>query len=252
MTGIEQRLARCDWPQLEEPYAAALYQAVRYILEHYDARGIVVSGTIIRGSPDPSSDLDVYVIHAANWRKRAQKFFNTVPAEIFVNPPHQIEKYFEEERRDGRPLTAHMFATGFIVLDEDGEAARFQALARQVLAQPPDLSDAQLLVHRYMAATGYEDAADIATHSPENASLILSVVVYDMLRYRFLAANQPVPRHKTILKGLESLDPHLARLAYSFYNATTTPERLDLAGQIADRTLGVRGFFEWESPPEEV
>jgi len=25
-----------------------------------------------------------------------------------------------------------------------------------------------------------------------------------------------------------------------------------LAGQIADRTLGVRGFFEWESDPEDV
>ncbi len=44
----------------------------------YDPLGIVASGTIVRGSPGPSSDLDLYVIHAAPWRQRVQRRFNGV------------------------------------------------------------------------------------------------------------------------------------------------------------------------------
>jgi hypothetical protein len=248
----DQRLAQCRWPRLAARYAAALRAAAAYVLDRFDPQGIVVSGTIIRGHPDPASDLDVYVIHDAPWRQRVQKFFQGVPAEIFVNPPHQIERYFEEERLDGRPSTAHMLATGFIVLDVHGQAAAFQQRARQVLQEPPTLSADQRLTARYMAALAYEDAADIAAHSPENASLILGAAVADMLRYAFLSANRALPRQKEFLTGLQDLDPDLCRLAYAFYNAASTPERLTLAGQIADRTIGARGFFEWESPPQDV
>jgi hypothetical protein len=27
---------------------------------------------------------------------------------------------------------------------------------------------------------------------------------------------------------------------------------MELAGRIADQTMGIRGFFEWEMPPDEV
>ena len=53
-----------------------------------------------------------YVIHAQPQRQRLQRRFHGVPAEIFVNPPHTIRGYFENEHRDGRPCTVHMFVTG--------------------------------------------------------------------------------------------------------------------------------------------
>lgn len=248
MSAIEYLLAACRWPQLTEPYAMALRGAVHYILEHIDdLQGIVVSGTIIRGNPAPTSDLDIEVIHDPAWRQRRQKFFNGVPAEIFINPPHQIEAYFREERVDGRPNTAHMFATGFIVLDRNGQAARFQQQARHILDDPPDLSDQQLTGLRYGCATAYEDAADMVTTHPDITSMILGVAVHDMLRYAWLAANRRIPRQKDMLASLPDLDPGLARLAHDFYRATTATDRLDIAGQIADRTIQTRGFFEWES-----
>ncbi len=72
------------------------------------SHGIIVAGTHISGNPDPTSDLDIYVIHAHPQRQRIQKRFKGVPAEIFVNPPAAIRRYFAEEVR--RPSTAHMLA----------------------------------------------------------------------------------------------------------------------------------------------
>ncbi|MEJ7902176.1 MAG: hypothetical protein WKF63_10035, partial [Thermomicrobiales bacterium] len=57
-------------PPLAEPYAAALNDAVAYIHERYQPRGIIVSGTIICGTPQVSSDLDFMVIHEPAWRQR--------------------------------------------------------------------------------------------------------------------------------------------------------------------------------------
>ena len=58
------------------------------------------------------------MIHRGSFRQRVQKFFSGVPAEIFVNPPSGIEKYFTEEHAVRRPLTAHMLATGFVVTEQ--------------------------------------------------------------------------------------------------------------------------------------
>jgi predicted nucleotidyltransferase len=46
------------------PYRSALRDAVRYILDRYVPVGIIAAGTILRGNPSPTSDLDLYVIHA--------------------------------------------------------------------------------------------------------------------------------------------------------------------------------------------
>ncbi len=107
------------WPDLAEPYASALRDAVAFVLDRVDPVGIVACGSVIRGTPSPNSDLDIYVVHEADWRQRIQRRFGGVPAEIFINPPTAIRGYFETERRAGRPITAHMLSTGFVVLDRD-------------------------------------------------------------------------------------------------------------------------------------
>lgn len=119
MGELPESLAQCRWPVLEEPYGGALHEAVRYIFEHWQPKGIIASGTIVRGNPSPSSDLDLFVLHRAPERQRVQRFFAGVPAEVFVNPPERVERYFEGERREGRLITTHMLATGFVVYDAD-------------------------------------------------------------------------------------------------------------------------------------
>ena len=87
---MKNMMSQCKWPDLPEKYGKALREAVRFILNRFDVSGIVAAGTIIEGNPDLSSDLDVYVIHRKLFRQRIQKFFNDVPAEIFVNPPAAV------------------------------------------------------------------------------------------------------------------------------------------------------------------
>ena len=124
-------------PPLAEPYKTALEEAVAFVLERFDPIGVVASGTIVRGDPSPSSDLDVFVLHRQPWRQRLQRFFNGVPAELFVNPPERVERYFEEEVADGRPVTAHMLATGVVVFAIDPIVEQLRARAADVLAAPP-------------------------------------------------------------------------------------------------------------------
>jgi predicted nucleotidyltransferase len=242
----------CRWPALDEPYHTALREAVTFILDRFDPLGIVTSGTILRGNPGPSSDLDLYVIHALPQRQRLQRWFNGVPAEIFVNPPGQVEHYFEEERREARPISAHILATGFVILNCDPVIDVLRERARVVLRLPPDPTPEHLLWMRYMLATQVEDALDIAADDLPGAILILSLAVHGMLRYAFWQANRHLPRDKDLLTALADLDPALAALGRAFYTDIDSTTRLDAALQIADRTIQTRGFFEWESEPEAV
>lgn len=158
---MENLLKLCAWPKLEDKYDRALREAVQFILKKFNVSGIVACGTIIRGNPDPTSDLDIYVIHQAPFRQRIQRYFNKVPAEIFVNPPGMVEKYFVEERAARRPLTAHMLATGFVVLELDPFVSMLRQQATEILEYPPESSPESLTMARYLAANLYEDALDV-------------------------------------------------------------------------------------------
>ena len=84
----------CRWPDLPERYSIALRDAVGFILDRFDVVGIVASGTVLRGEPDPTSDFDIYVVNRESFRQRVQRFSRGVPTEIFVNPVSAIRGYF--------------------------------------------------------------------------------------------------------------------------------------------------------------
>jgi len=83
-----------NFPMLPDKYDRALREALSFVMQRFKPVGIIAAGTVVRGTPDASSDLDVWVIHMEPVRQRLQKFFVGVPAEIFVNPPWVIQKYF--------------------------------------------------------------------------------------------------------------------------------------------------------------
>jgi predicted nucleotidyltransferase len=243
---------KCAFPRLPSRYDTALRAAVAWVLSEYpEVLGIIASGTIVRGTPDPSSDLDIYVLHAADWRQRVQRLFNGVPAEIFVNPPAQVERYFAEEREEGRPTALHMVGTGFVVLSRDPVVEDLRRRAREELAAPPP-APADLTVPRYMAACLFEDAVDVRHRDPRTARMILSSAVEQMLRLAFAKEGRWTPRTKDLQRDLASVDPGLARLARRFYRAPTLAGQLRIGGLIADQVIGARGFFEWASRPDPV
>ena len=242
----------CTFPNLPDKYDRALRQAVLFILEGFKPVGIIAAGTIIRGMPDAASDLDVWVIHLEPVRQRLQKFFNGVPAEIFVNPPWVIQKYFVEDQGEGRPISAHMMATGIVVLATDPVVERLRQTAISLVSAYPTLTPQKLTLARYAAATKLEDAMDIVERNPATGNMLVAEAVRQMLQYAFLKAGRFIPRDKDILDALRNMDSDLAGKVQLFFESTDWTGRLYLANELADRILQVRGFFEWSSEPEEV
>jgi hypothetical protein len=235
------------WPDLAEPYGSALREAVAFVLERVDPVGIVACGSVIRGTPNPNSDLDIYVIHRADWRQRIQRRFNTVPAEFFINPPAAIRGYFENEGQAGRPITAHMLSTGFVVLDRDPIVQILLAEAQTSVARTPDRTPGDLQFMRYLAADAHENGQDMRHIDPVAGLIILGEAVQRMVDYRFLSANINLPRSKERLTRLAALDPVAEGLVRQFTQSGDISERYRLAGDLADHILEAQGFFEWES-----
>jgi len=180
----------CKFPRLPERFDRALREAVSFVLDRFQPIGIIAAGTIVRGTPDAASDLDVWVIHLAPVRQRLQKFFNGVAAEVFVNPPWVIEKYFIQDQGEGRPISAHMMATGTIVLATDPVVEQLRQNAISLLSSPPTITPEKLTRVRYAAATKLEDALDVVERNPATASMLLSEAVRQMLHFAFLKAGQ--------------------------------------------------------------
>ena len=217
-----------------------------------DPVGIIAAGTIVRGVAHASSDLDVFVIHEAPFRRRIQRLFRGVPTEIFINPAAVVRRYFVEEHRDGRPITAHMLATGVVVFQSHGVVDQLRREASEWLARRTPLSADGAVRSRYAAASRLEDAVDVATADADTATMLATQAVVAMLEHRCRAAEGRVPGAKDLLGTVTTSDPQLGRLAHTFFAAGTIGERLAAAGAIADRTIDARGFFAWDSGPEPV
>jgi predicted nucleotidyltransferase len=241
-----------QWPELAEPHEGALRDVVGWILERFEPLGIVASGSVVRGTGDAASDLDVYVVVGALERQRIQRYHQGVPVEIFVNPAVAVRRYFESEHASARPVTAHLLATGVVVLDRDPVVRALLDEARAWLARQQPWPDAEETMERYLVATLYEDAVDVIHRDAALGTLLLWRSVHGMLTHRCRRDLQRVPRQKDLLASVEGLDPELGRLVRGLEAASGVEARLRIAGAIADRTLGVRGFFEWQSAVEPV
>ncbi len=254
MVGLrpDTRLRQCRWPALAPPFDAALREAVAFVFERFETWGIIAAGTIVRGNPHPGSDLDMVVIHARPRRQRIQKRFQGVPAEIFVNPPHTLRDYFEQEFTRARPCTAHMLNTGFVVFNGHAVVAQLLREARAALNRSPQLAAVDLTRLRYAVADQFENAFDMLEPDPDTARMLLTGAVQAALRYLFRRAGRYLPRDKDLLREAAALHPKIGLLTRAFLQTRELPRQATIARQIADLSIGARGFFEWESPLEDV
>ena len=249
---ITEYAAQCRWPSLPEPFATALRQAVAYIFQEVDPVGIVATGTIIHGAAHANSDLDLYVIHLASHRRRIQRRFSGVPAEIFINPPSAVRAYFDDEDRDGRRLTAHMLATGVVIFSTETVVDELRAEATQWLVKDTPISAFERVSMRYTIASRLEDALDVLATDDVTAAMLLAETVLAMLEFICKADDGQIPRRKDLLAHVGTKHPKIAESAAEFFRTIDVSERARIALQIADNTIGARGFFPWDSGPGPV
>lgn len=250
--GGSDRRRNCDLPDLGAPYDAALSAAIDYLYTIVDPTAIVVAGTIVRGNPDPSSDLDIFILHDEPWRQRVQRSFAGVPVELFINHPDFMAAYFKEDRARGKPTTAHMLATGHLALDTAGVMAGFIAASRQMLDAGPEVDDGRLTFQRYETAMLFEDAGDLLDRDPELATLLLHDAVASALRFCFWREYRWQPRNKDLFSELAEMDTDLVSLARRFHRTRSVAERYDLAREIVVKTTGEIGAFDWETPRDPL
>jgi hypothetical protein len=249
---MERAIDKCKWPPLPEHYSIALKDAVEFVFTRFQSvAGIVAAGTIIRGTPSPSSDLDIYVVQTDSFRQRIQRFSKEVPTEIFVNPPSMIREYFAEEATSGRLITAHMLSTGFVVYQNGSELEVLRQEASILLGTDPPVP-ADLTIPKYMLATLFEDAFDVRKQDPATSRMILFQAMEQAVRFAYTKAGKCQPRTKELLSHLKQVDPKAGSLACEFFRSRSYRHQIRIAETFAELVLGHKGFFEWESKPEKV
>ena len=239
-------------PVLLPRYDVALRAAMDYILSNFEPFAVIVSGSIVRGNPDPSSDFDILVIHEHGWRRRVQRWFEGIPAEIFINSPAWVEGYLTQEAAEGRPIFAHMLATGVVVFSSSPKTERIIGMACASLEKGASFSEAALEQQRYVAACLFEDAMDVAGRDSVTAALILGRAVDATVKYWFATRQRFSVRSKEQLLVLGAEDPEVGRLIEQTLLAPKMELRVSAARELAQSVLGHTGFFEWDSGPSEA
>jgi predicted nucleotidyltransferase len=107
-------------------------------IQNEELSGILVCGSYVTGNPSKRSDIDVHLVlkEGNEWRERGNRMVNGYLVEYFCNPPVQIRNYFEEDYRDRGTHAAVQFATGEIIMDEEGTIAGLKEEAGNWLAKP--------------------------------------------------------------------------------------------------------------------
>jgi hypothetical protein len=248
VTHVDNALMKAiKWPTLDARYDEALRAAVRDLLVRYTPVGLIAAGSILRGQGGPASDIDLYVLHHAPFRQRLQRRYAGVPFELFINPPQQVHRYFEEEHAAARPVTAHILATGFVMLDRDPVVQTLRTEAAAWLARRPQLGEDALLWRRYLIVDALDNAGDVLASDPACASTILHDVVKHLVEYTFLANHRFLPRQKATIAALDDLDPSAAVTVRAFYAGVDVQQQWQLATALAAHLIGVTTFFAWDS-----
>lgn len=198
---------------------------------------------------EPRLDLQGRTTH----RRRVQRFFGDhVPTEIFINPLSAIRVYLAAEHEAGRPSTAHMLATGHVVFQRGAELDRLRKEAREWLGRQSVPDEAAAIRARYAIATAVDDAAEAAADDPATSAMLITHTAIERLEFWCRAKTGHIPRRKDLLARVTAVDPALGALGRRVFLARSCAEREAAAAELADRTIGVRGFFEWDSGAEAV
>jgi hypothetical protein len=240
------------WPDLSNHYLEALKEGTEWIINTFHPLGIIATGTIVRGNPDVSSDFDISVIHDVPFRQRIQKKFKSIPFEIFINPAASINQYFDDEYKSRRPCTAHMLATGHVLINKAGIVTELIEKAKTYLIKQPDYDNKHATILRYTAASLLEDAIDIKNRDLGMANIYISDSIKAILDWFYYEQQVFMPRKKELLMNTEKLNHEIGEYSRKVMESVNIDDKIDYLKRLADLTIKTYGFFEWESERETI
>jgi hypothetical protein len=238
---------------------AIIEHAVERITSEFgsDLLGVLVGGSRLRSEGDPNSDLDVVIVVDRPSRRRWNFVVDGVEVETFINPPFQMRRYFEEERRDGRGVMPHLCSTGRIVFDPQGLMATLQAEARAVWdAGPPPLSDRERWQFRYFAADSLRDLADVETSDNERAVFLIGLMLPMLINQHYRISGRWLSKPKRVFNDLATWDGNTARLVRrACDDKAVLSDRCAAVRALADHVLAPMGGLmpmEWNTEWEPL
>jgi len=233
---------------------AIIEQAVERLKSEFgsDLLGVLVGGSRIRSEGDPHSDLDIVVVVERPCRKRWNFVIDGVEVETLINPPFQMRRYFEEERRDGRGVMPHLCSTAQIIFDPQGLMATLQAEARAVWdAGPPPLLERDRWQFRYYAADALRDLADVQPSDKERAMFLIGLILPMLINRHYRISGRWLLKPKRLFHDLETWDVDAARLARQACNdKVALSDRCAAVRAMADHVLAPLGGImpmEWNT-----
>lgn len=101
--------------------------------EKKEVVGAVICGSYITGSPSKHSDLDIQILLDKNviYRERGNEYVDGFLIEYFANPLPQNEDYYRTDYEDRRNIHIHMFLTGKILFDKNGDVKKMIQIAKK-------------------------------------------------------------------------------------------------------------------------
>jgi hypothetical protein len=241
--------------------AAIIDLALKQIRAEFgaDLLGVLAGGSRMRGEGGPNSDLDVVVVVGRPRRRRWNIVIAGVEVETFVNPPFQMKRYFEEDRKSGKGLMPHLCSTGRILFDPQGVMAMLQAEAVAIWdAGPAPVSERDRWYFRYGAADILRDIDDVMTSDAERALFLVGLLLPQLVDQHYRIAGRWLHKRKRVLDDLALWDAPAAAMARQACSITATVRQRYMALlQLADHVLAPLGGImpsecstEWEELSE--
>jgi predicted nucleotidyltransferase len=114
-----------------EKWEVALNKFVKKWEKRDDVVGLLVCGSYVTGNPTSHSDVDIQIIldRSVDWRERGNEYIDGILFEYFANSLLQNIKYFEDDYKLRRKVNVHMFKTGKVIFDKNGDLQKLIDLA---------------------------------------------------------------------------------------------------------------------------
>ena len=205
---------------MDERYRTALNAVMDDLTADPEVVGVLLTGTVQRGIPSLTSDLDLYVVTHKDHYWRSTREYEGVKCELFIN---NVASMRWRITRPDEVAAMAGFATGEVLLDRTGEMAELQAIASERWeVGPPAPTQEQIDMVRYHLYDLMEDLQDV-NHDPVAARIVGNELVGAAVKAFFRLNRHWGDKAKRLVDYVAERDPILGEMLRDYYGRGQHP-----------------------------
>ncbi len=162
--------------------------------------GAMVCGSYVTGSPTSHSDIDIHIIldSKTSWRERGNEIIDGILIEYFANPVKKHYEYAEEDYEQRKRINAHMFSTGKVLFDKNGELKKLiEDSKKSLLKKYSKQSKVQIELAKYYIWDMCDNLEEVYESNTKDFSFVYFVNLNELfdIYSKFLQFDS-IPAHK--------------------------------------------------------